>query len=671
MATITEQENDKNIKDELSAIQDNDAKILTSSDANSNVPFKIPNIFSYLDKSKDSTFYRPISPVPPAKKSESTITQPEFNFALLDPTAKVLESSFSTNSSTSNARSLQSEIFESQGHFNASRSCSPFPIYVPKYEPPPPQTGEKTSPTEEKPSSKMIIEPVKPKDPKYEEHMKKVALLSDKDKGETIMLQKGCFNEFKEKRITKNQKTIEHYSGPIQIQVENDLSKTEKPTEIDDDNIIQMRDVPLIQNGIELQNTTDLTNKLNETSIEDVKQSKPEMEISSTTKKEDETSASTQNTVQENTNVSNESKQSSTTDKTDDKTKKPDSLPLRNEPEPRKFKKAPETIIGAKPVFGQLNINNEFQQAIIGRQQAIQAKRLKQASENVTRSETEPKVKVEKTETETQEKIGHDSKLATEVKNTEVAEVEMFYPSENEEIEKINYAQEREVHIDFQKVGDEIIFPPNLPIEPQSFSSFQEFIQNQYEEHMQSSDQFIDTNVESDQEEYRKIPVRSLIQSFEQSVKPQIKYKQLRDPLPDVVEKLMPSQKYNLSSSKSFDSFNESINKIQASKSDQTLQRSEEMLETSRDMSATMYHIANVEVKTQYFPPDQSRMQLIEPSENSSFCKYISPSSSVSPKTNETFQSTEISYGQDEGKISLCGFFIIPCRLSTFWFMFA
>ncbi|XP_056629938.1 uncharacterized protein LOC130440687 isoform X1 [Diorhabda sublineata] len=589
------------------------------------VPYKIPNIFTYLDQSNDTVIYRPMSPVPLGSKPQEPIKKvPEFSYALSDPTAKVLESSF-TSSSAANARSLQSEIFESQGHFNASRSCSPFPIYVPKYEPSSSQITENIPQVEEKSSAKIIIEPATPKDPKYEEHMKKVALSSSKDKEKTIMLQKGCFNELKEKKIIKNQRTLEEFSGPIQI--------------VDGG----------VDNNSNFVKNIETTSKNVEANVEVVKSETVMTSIKDSGKNENGGKLSPEKNMEES-----EPKRIS---------------PPKNNEMPKKFRKPPETIIGAKPVFGQID-NNEFQKAILGRQQSIKAKRSRQSaatksnldeqpiqidktefrSEDITKSnDAESKIKVEKTQINKQQQVTEKSKLATEIKRTELAEVEMMYPSENEEIEKINYAQEREIHIDFQKIGDEIVFP-DVPLEPQAFSCFQEFIQNQYQEQMQSTNLSVDGN--DDQEEYRKIPVKSLIQSFEQSSMPNLKYKQIKDPLPDVVEKFIP---YNLSGSRSLESFSNSINnKLETSQSDHTLVKSKDMVETSREMSATMYHVANVEVKSQYFPPDQSRMQLIEPSENSSFCKYISPSSSVVTKLNSTFQPIHsYSNGCDEGSNTL------------------
>ncbi|XP_028138707.2 uncharacterized protein LOC114333079 isoform X1 [Diabrotica virgifera virgifera] len=644
-----------------------------SKDSNRIVPYKIPNIFSYLDTSRDSTAYRPVSPLP-ASKSESqepTKKIPEFSFALADPSTRVLESSFSNTSA--NARSLQSEIFESQGHFNASRSCSPFPIYVPKYEPPPAEPLEPISVVEEKPSTKIIVEPVRQKDPRHEEQVKKMAMSANKGREETLMLQKGCFNEFREKKISKNQKTIDAFSGPIQF-LDNDIPDMadDKSKDANSKESISINSSSITSN-LEICNISSIeedakVTTIKETKIEESIGDERAVIDNSNNQKQEETVTKMQkeNVVKKQEEIA--------TKKTEVKPKPKRPSPLRSD-EPRKFRKPPETVAGAKPVFGQID-NNEFQKAILGRQQSIKAKRSRQnqANEvNLTRSNgiepqikvennifnqeevqltvVEPRAKYERTAVSKREEIGHDSKLAAEIKNKEMAQVEMIYPSEHEEIEKINYAQEREIHIDFQKVGDEIIFP-NLPIEPQAFSTFQEFIQNQYQEQLQSSSQY--TDADSDQEEYRKIPVKSLIQNFEQSAMPTMKYKQLKDPLPDVVEKFIP---YNISNSRSVESFSSSNTKLETSQSDVSLQRSYDMVETSREMEATVYHVANVEVKSQYFPPDQSRIQVIEPSENSSFCKYISPSSSIAPKPNSTFQpidpNEDFSNGYNEGSNTL------------------
>ncbi|KAG5894024.1 hypothetical protein JTB14_018129 [Gonioctena quinquepunctata] len=97
--------------------------------------------------------------------------------------------------------------------------------------------------------------------------------------------------------------------------------------------------------------------------------------------------------------------------------------------EPRRCKKAPETIIGARPLFGQLDINSEFKKAMTNRQNSIKAKRSREVSENVSRSNgVEPRMKVEKTESETMEDADENSSIATQFKKTEVAEVQRFYP---------------------------------------------------------------------------------------------------------------------------------------------------------------------------------------------------------------------------------------------------
>ncbi|CAH1236316.1 unnamed protein product [Diabrotica balteata] len=650
-----------------------------SKDSSRIVPYKIPNIFSYLDTSRDSTEYRPVSPLPSCKSQSQEPTKkiPEFSFALADPSTRVLESSFS--SASANARSLQSEIFESQGHFNASRSCSPFPIYVPKYEPPSAQSVEPISVVEEKPSSKIIVEPVRQKDPRHEEQVKKMALSANKGKEDTLMLQKGCFNEFREKKISKNQKTIDEFSGPIQI-LDNDIADMadEKCKEANS-KVSASNNPNNITSNNEICNISSIeedakVTTIKETKIEESIGDKSALVGNNNNQRQEETVTKKQEEI---VNIKQEEP---ATKKIEEKPKPKKPSPPRTD-EPKKFRKPPETVAGAKPCFGQID-NNEFQKAILGRQQSIKAKRSRQNQANefnptrlngiepqvkvesniinqqeVQLTGVEPRAKYERTAISKREEIGHDSKLAAEIKKTETAEVEMIYPNEHEEIEKINYAQEREIHIDFQKVGDEIVFP-NLPIEPQAFSTFQEFIQNQYQEQLQSSSQY--TDADSDQEEYRKIPVKSLIKNFEQSAMPTLKYKQLKDPLPDVVEKFIP---YNISNSRSVESFSSSNTTLQTSQSDINLQRSYDMVETSREMEATVYHVANVEVKSQYFPPDQSRIQHIEPSENSSFCKYISPSSSIAPKPNSTFQpidpNEDFSNGYNEGKISGFSFILL------------
>ncbi|CAG9815923.1 unnamed protein product, partial [Phaedon cochleariae] len=617
----------------------------------------IPDIFKYLDKSKDTNFYRPVTEIKPRQ-----ILKPEFGFALDEHWGKTIENSFSPT--TSNFGSLQSEIFESQGHFNASRSCSPYPVYVPTYEPSTEENKKNQRPPSDERSTntKIFIETSKPKDPKYEEHMKKVALLSDKNKSETLMLQKGCFKELKEKKIMKNERTLEKFSGAEQIYSEEEPEYAEAEANIKDVEI-QTQDYESTQfQNFEVKEEV-METETTPSEIElDIKQISIDGDVHKPT---DENNSSNDNELKEqevltnaksleNNEMLHNAEVLNTAEVTANKLVEPigevavmkdpnertTEVPVTNRKtsrkasqdttiEPIRCKKAPQAIIGARPLFGQLDINSEFKKAVIDRQKSVQSKRSRDVNETISKSNgTEPRIKVEKMEIERREDIGEESKLETQFKKMESAEVQIFNPSKNEEIEKINYQQEREYHIDFQKVGDEIILPENYSkiLDNQDVGVFE----------LQLNNDTPHTDIETG-EDYKKIPVKSLIQSFEQSAMPALKYKQLRDPLPDVVEKFIPAQ---------------TVQKINGTKE---IQRSFQEIVTD-DMSMNMYHVANVEVKSEYFPPDQSKMHF-QYSQDSSFCKYSPPMPPDIP-ADVAWQSTESSNGfanmlLDEGSNTL------------------
>ncbi|KAG5894023.1 hypothetical protein JTB14_018128 [Gonioctena quinquepunctata] len=175
---------------------------------------------------------------------------------------------------------------------------------------------------------------------------------------------------------------------------------------------------------------------------------------------------------------------------------------------------------------------------------------------------------------------------------------------------------------------------------PESLGTYEKFLQSnnsQYQQQVQETvvqtmNQCFDsphTDAEQEGEDYKKIPVKSLIQTFEHNVMPCLKYKQIREPLPDVVEKLSPSRNLPkpIGESKTGDFITEG-----------------QIFRESKEMSTKMYQVANVEVKTMYFPPDQNRVDF-QQSENSSFHKYVSPPvQSPSESNSHSFQSIE-SFG--------------------------
>lgn len=328
---------------------------------------------------------------------------------------------------------------------------------------------------------------------------------------------------------------------------------------------------------------------------------------------------------------------------------------------PRRNRKPPETIIGARPLFGALDINEEFKKAIDRKQSYHQQKKGKESAPS-----------------------GKDiSKMSTQANECETATVERIQLSENEEVEKIYYQAQREYDIDYQTVQEEVVvpsfttnvkcytklndgrtiydtLPPKISIEihpPQNFAydnveqvgrteqeeysqeihrsqKMMSFTKEDYIRNMISEQKHSLKNVDlPDQtyngvevdEEYRKIPVKSLIRSFEQSTMPPLRVKQIRDPLPDVVEKLAhcPSQS--------------DVSKYAASSS-----KEKRYLQQAEKDFDNLYYVANE--KTQSFNHD----------ENSSFRKYRAEVE-VDASHHQEESRREISSGVAGKELRICG----------------
>ncbi|XP_015840184.2 uncharacterized protein LOC656988 isoform X4 [Tribolium castaneum] len=635
-----------NGNDEISENQD-----LEHKDETAPVPFpSIPNISKYLAKNQDS-FIKPIplkkyEPIFMDKKYvlddapknvEAPPLKPEFRFAL--PEQKIVEQSFT---SAEDFRTVQSEIFESQGHFNASRSCSPFPVYVPKSEPP---VVEKKD-TLESPKKIVVVQEVEKeeKNPKHEEQMRKLALAANKEKSEVMKCQKSCFTELKEIQTAYDQYEMTRQEDNEITKILQDMKRTREgqitisEPEKNDEMFLSTQiltkdqDQENVSVKIESEKTDQMFSSNQEVftnKAQDQENEKTDEMFSSTQKlftnkvqdektvsmkveleKTDEMFLSTRelltNKVQDEENVSMkvEPEKTSTRDVfTEDQDKENVTLKVEsgkreeqnskivekaknqepNDGGTKKRKKPPETIIGARPIFGQLDINSEFQKAFSGRQKSIKDKRSKS-------------VKVETSENITEEKTSDQSKLSTQFTNSEVAQVETYRPSKNDEIEAIYYQQEREYHVDYQTV-QELVYPESAPVcipGPNTF--IQQLTEIKSNLHHPQPQNVQKNSNETDDEDYQKIPVKSLIKNFEQSSMPVLRYKQIRAPSPKVVEKLSKG-----------------------------MQNQEQFLKAAEQEFDNLYYVANAKVETKYYPLEQPK-NLVQ-SENSSFCKYTSQKS--------------------------------------------
>lgn len=709
----------------------------------------IPNIAKYLAK-PDINLLKPV----PSKPYESISLDtrkydlkddkpnlvpkiPEFSFALADPGHKVVENVFSEG--TSNCiRSVQSELFECQGHFNASRSCSPR-VFVPiSKETSPAKIDNTPTPT----LTKVIIDTIEEtRNPICEQHIKNLTL-ANKEKSGTIISQKTCFNELEgiqdayklADQQSYSRKCLRPMEESHKVAEDNEIDcilkqmkKVREGIDIDDANLsLQGQPPDLIQHNGQIEdqiqevtvednsganiqiNTQQLENDnshilenmivLNTQSenivTTDSEQIKTECSETETTKIEsaplselpdpkyiEPISMELENNKEVNINSSVQTSNPESGNSADiqpkeevkldhslnnkeininglvqtlnpkldnltdiqskEEVKQNDSLksaenstaPIKTKPqrkleplpdnEPVKYKKPPETVSGARPLFGQLDINAEFKKALVGRQKSIKAKRSRDVSKNIENGH-EPKVKVEKTEIVSNEETSDNSKLFTDYSNIEKAQIEITRPNANEEIEKIYYQQNRQYEIDYQTVQEQIIAPETNSYHPQYGQNFNYNITQQ---------------VTNEEEEYKKVPVKNLIKSFEQSSIPAFKYKQIRDPLPDVVEKLSNGKQEKLS---------EICSNSQTQNGSQ-----EQILRKAEEDFNNLYYVANSQVKTNYFTPDQSKVSTFHQSENSSFCRYSSQSSF---QQNSSMQSS-----QDACSVQLTGKLLRLC----------
>ncbi|ENN81839.1 hypothetical protein YQE_01778, partial [Dendroctonus ponderosae] len=644
------------------------------------VPFPtIPDISKYLATDKtDSTLFKPIATRQYAPISLSTKTYemncnppcdtapkrllPEFNFALANNENRVCEHSF--RGPTPESRTIQSEMFESQGHFNA-RSKSPMAVFVPE-ENFPVETSKNTEVKETKsqePSARIIIEKVtvEPKNPEFEEHARKVAIENDREKAEAIVYQQGCFSELK--YIKNAYDNLDHYAikGIQGMDIEyKDLTQNEN-------NVLNGGSPEAIESSSDFKKY-DVNNNENPQNFIECKEPSNSKSTELNKDKAAEAKSVNESGVSKNTIIESTNNQRS----------KVKSSPPKEEAclgiEPKICKKPPGAIIGARPLFGELNINDEFRKAVVGRKKSMQERRYKNTSKNIVESKEPNKSYFEQSEIECSEDACENSSLKSTVKSKEMAEVEIFKPSANEEIEKVFYERNREVDVDFQIVNEEIINPvgsfsqnPGYGLtgtqfyqqfqpETQIFNGkcksgaqyaqitqpLQSYGQQQLhngatntasKQTLQSDDIMSD---EAEQEDYVKVPVKSLIKSFEQTIMPPMQYKQIREPLPDVVEKLAPSKSPNIELQKQQDA-NKTVPNMPSNghgniQQDQILRKAEQEFDN-------LYYVTSSKVHSSSYPqPDPSKMYSLQPSENSSFCSATLPRSRSKPPLSPTFK---------------------------------
>lgn len=629
--------------------------------------------------------------------------KPEYNFALADTEYKSIERSY-TDSTATKIRSLQSEIFESQGHFVASRSCSPFPVFIPA-------SRESTPVPKPPPNQEVIVQKVESTaaDPKIVNKLQESVIGGDKKTSEVIKSQQKCFSEFQEIKDCYAQADKELSEFTLSIQ---ERKQSLKPVIIVDENEMQKRlkemkavregiDV-LHQNGIRVEElrrrseTDDFikpvevkefnNNSVDETVMQCKQEEKYEDHVmisqeSSKTEEIQESSVinhssnlqsyqcsqapSTQLQQNEAQNLKRTSQEPPET-----KTKQPaptqrDTTMLFERPECRK---PPDAVIGARPLFGQLNINEEFKKALVGRSKSVQNKRNMQQQQI-----REPnKVKVEQIEDVATHEIVENGQLQTQMRDKSVAEISTIKTNPNEEVEKIYYQQEREYEVDFQTMDGNM-----LPQQSQNIAtyfgpqSFQYADSKEVQNNVQPKEPEINylyrpretyatshtelnhshQSMEASEEDmYSKVPVKSLIKCFEESAMPAMRYKKIRDPLPDIVEKLNNGSKHTqkefvqkngnesaFAKTTAYNSSSSSVTK-QCDYSDEYRSKQDLFLKKAEEEFDNLYYVANSCIESREFYPKQE-VQQFRQSENSSFCKYSSQSVQSSHSQLESTQS--------------------------------
>lgn len=695
----------------------------------------IPNIADAVPKDEPHrSFYKPIkkfapvsltgkkyplilNPGIPPQNVAGEETKPEKpQYMLAETDSKVVEKSVAADASC--VRSLQTEIFESQGHFSTGGCRSPYPVFIPSEAKPPPENVAVKQ--EERAVPKQQEEYVEPKDLSRMQ-------LADKETRRLIDNQQKCFSEVKEIKQCYQEAELLEEKYPLDVQAEpdnevtmiltkmkkaragyveqtlisEDLKSEVKEFKQEDDVVVQNevkrpKEDPAPQEAVLTDSTPPQESNIAEEQTnppqEPIRNSPPKQEPMQQVLKQPEPEVRKQPSIQQvpKQTEPEEPKQPSIQQvlkqTESEEPKRPSTQQVQKQPEPEepkqpkrkipppiekpKHRKPPETIIGARPLFGAMNINEEFKKAVDRRQSFHHRKNKDSAVTKIEQSTREAIVK----DDGDLEKDGYSNKsmMFSQSNANEMAKVETIRLSENEEIEKIYYETQREYDIDYQTVQEEVIVPsfttnvkcytklnngeticevpPKISIEihpPQNFaydfsenvsekitkekyqhqseysstsaqhyrqdlqsfnlqksqvSSAEDYtknIINEQKHHLKNVDipeQHL-SDVEYD-EEYQKIPVKSLIRNFEQSTMPPLKVKQIREPLPDVVEKLQHSSSQS--------EVRKYYNSTSSTKERQFLQQAE------RDFD-NLYNVDNAQ---------QSNGQSFNHDENSSFRKY-------------------------------------------------
>ncbi|XP_025836747.1 uncharacterized protein LOC108742527 isoform X3 [Agrilus planipennis] len=324
-------------------------------------------------------------------------------------------------------------------------------------------------------------------------------------------------------------------------------------------------------------------------------------------------------------------------------------------------KKRPDTVIGARPLFGQLSINEEFKKALIGRKSSQRKKTFQQATER-----TKPAIKTERSEEEAEQLALDNVQINSQSKTKEVAEVRKIAQTLNDEIEKITYQRDRQFEVDIQQVQEELVMPdgkviplsnkviigPNAEeilnyFEPQSrdYTNSTEQAIQKYMNSQNCNDESISHHngtSEGDQtdEEYTKVPVKSLIQNFEQNILPPMHYKQVRKSfsIPNFSDEKSSKEIKTVercSKTENGQGTHQLHTKsTEIAHKDQFLRQAEQEFEN-------LYYVSNAYGNSKSSSNNYHQIQGFQQSANSSFCKY---SGEVAHTQESSITQSQMSY---------------------------
>ncbi|XP_045464451.1 uncharacterized protein LOC123673808 [Harmonia axyridis] len=556
------------------------------------------------EQSKYASLDRKINCWQPSLQTSTSnkTSKPEFGYALSSGEFKVVENSF-TNS-TSNLLTVQSANFESQGHFVADRCRSPLPIFIP----------ETHSVTEEPAENLTIaIQPLvqyigeEIKDPIREDNIKRMVLSGNKEKMNVIQGQKSCFAELeeieeayrmanssppgkqrKEQKIKENVDISAYHNNDLQQEKWFQEHQTATQAEASFDRIFyegqpdgdnheydvceEKQQIESYIENSEMQNLqySDESSKTNSKTNEDY------INDSDNFSGRNEDSTRVMLEKQDNETVISKTQPKAAFEKA--------GRNIEMEKNETKFcKKAPENIIGARPLFGQLDINSEFMKAVTGREKSMRARKnrsntgsdkkpsnaelsierssqplqhrdqflklpVSEQKENIRfeqqkafyESNLEKKAMIVNESGDLYEKC---SEISSRFKNEQKSNVEIFRPNDTEEIEKIYYERNRALSIDFQTIGDELQQSDIKAIIGKEISKLTTGSSNNIPkecmakvERVLKNDENLNINpnmkarFDEDNPEYRQVPVKSIIQNFEQNTMPHLKIKEQNYP---------------------------------------------------------------------------------------------------------------------------------------------